>query len=175
MKNHEISATLKMRAFVMAKEPKVQRDASLLLEVIEFTLASEKYCVPSRYVREVYPLKEFTPLPGVPSYILGIVNIRGQILPLVDLKKFFNFPLKGIGELNKVIVIQDDRMEFGILADEVIGTNAIYKDDILPVPHTVSGIGEKYLEGVTKEQLIILDFEALLSDKNIFVNDQVNL
>jgi len=173
MKNKEISDKLKMRALAMAKEPEKQRDASSILEVIEFTLASEKYGVPSKYVREVFPLKEFTPLPGVPSYILGIVNIRGQILPLVDLKKFFDFPLKGIGELNKVIVIQDDRMEFGILADEVIGTKAVYREDILPVPNTVSGIGEKYLEGVTKERLIILDLEALLSDKNILANDQV--
>jgi len=171
--NKETLSTLKLRAVAMAIEPEKQRDKSTILELIEFALASEKYGIETQYVREIYPLKDFTPLPGVPSYILGIINVRGQIIPLVDLKKFFNFPAKGIGELNKVIIIQDERIEFGILADEIIGTKAIFTEDILPVPQTVSGIGEKYMKGVTKDHLILMDLETMLSDKNLVVNEEV--
>jgi purine-binding chemotaxis protein CheW len=169
----EIRASLKMRADAMAKEPEQKRETSAIIEIIEFTLASEVYGIESAYVREVYPLKDFTPLPGVPFFIPGIVNVRGQILPVVDLKKFFNLPEKGLGELNKVIIIRNNLMEFGILADAVNGTKAIYMEDILPAPLTVTGIGEKHLIGVTKDQLIILSAENLLADKNIVVNDEV--
>jgi purine-binding chemotaxis protein CheW len=121
----------------------------------------------------VYQLIDFTALPGVPAFILGIINVRGRILTVVDLKKFFNLPAGGLGELNKVIILHDERMEFGILADEVNGTKLIYMEDVLHVPPTITGIGEKYLKGVTKERLILLSAEILLSDKTIVVNEYV--
>jgi len=170
----EIRSLLKMRAVAMAKEPEPKRDAGSVIEVIEFTLASETYGIESAFVREVYPLKEFTPLPGVPSFILGIVNVHGQILPVVDLKKFFNLQEKGLGELNKMIILSDGLMEFGILADTVNGTKVICIEDVLPVPPTVTGIGEDYLKGVTKDRLILLSAEKLLEDKTIIVNEEVN-
>ena len=162
-----------MRAAAIAKEPEQKSGNSDSYEIIKFTLASENYGVESVFVREVYPLRDFTPLPGVPSFILGIINVRGQILPVVDLKKFFNLPEKGSGELNRVIIIRDEQMEFGILADTVIGTKVIYREEVLPVPPTITGIGEEYLNGVTKESLIVLNAEKLLSDKTIVVNEIV--
>lgn len=169
----EIRSRLKMRAIALAREPEQKRETSTTTEIIEFTLAGESYGIESAFVREVYPLKDFTPLPGVPSFIPGIVNVRGQILPVVDLKKFFNLPEKGLGELDKVIILRDERMEFGILTDAINGTKAIYNEDVLPVPATVTGIGEEYLKGVTKESLIVLNAEILLSDKNITIHEEV--
>ena len=169
----DIRSILKKRAIAIAAEPEKVRAASAITEIIEFTLATECYGIESSFVREVYPLKDFTPLPGVPSFILGIVNVRGQILPLVDLKKFFNLPENGLGQLNKVIILQNKLMEFGILADEIIGTKVIYNEDILSVPNNITGIGEKYIKGVTKERLILLSAENLLADKNIVVNEEV--
>ena len=169
----ETRALLNMRAIAMAIEPGQKRETSTVIEIIEFILAAESYGIESAFVREVYPLKDFTHLPGVPSFILGIVNVRGQILPVVDLKKFFNLPEKGLGELNKVIILRDEQMEFGILADEVIGTKVIDKEEVLSVPSTITGIGEKYLKGVTKDRLIILSAENLLSDKTMVVNEEV--
>ena len=169
----EIRAKLKERARVMALEPEEKKAASAIVELISFALVTETYGIESAFVREVYPLKDFTPLPGVPSYILGIINIRGQILPVVDLKKFFNLPEKGLGELNKVIILSNGQMEFGILADVVHGTQSIELEDIQVVPPTVSGIGEKYLKGVTKEYIVVLDAESMLNDEKIIVNDRV--
>jgi len=171
--NKEIQTLLHNRTLAMAIEPMQKRESSTIMEIVEFVLAGEKYGIESAWVREVYPLKDFTPLPGVPACILGIVNVRGQIIPIVDLKRFFNLNEKGIGELNKLIIIRNDTMEFGILADVVCGTKQIYKEDILPVPTTITSIGEEYLKGVTADQLIILSAEILLSDKNIIVNEEV--
>ena len=169
----ETQNILKQRAINMAVEPEQERDASTIIKVIEFTMGNERYGIESAYVREVYKFGDFTPLPGVPSFILGIVNIHGQIVPVVNLKKFFNIPEKGLGELNKLIIIYNDQMEFGVLSDEVNGTKTIYIEDLLPVPVMVSDIGEKYLKGITKESLIILSAENLLSDKNMVVNEEV--
>jgi purine-binding chemotaxis protein CheW len=169
----EIRTMLKNRAIEMAQEPEQKRAASATIGVITFTLAAETYGIESDFVREVYLLRDFTPLPGVPPYIFGIINVRGQILPVVDLKKFFNLPEKGLGELNKVIILCNSQMEFGILADVVQGTQEIELEDILVVPPTVSGIGEEYLKGVTKESLIVLNAEKLLTDKSIVVNEEV--
>lgn len=170
----EIRDLLKMRAVVMAKEPEEIKEASTLIEIISFTLAAKTYGIESAFIREVYQMKDFTPLPGVPSYILGLINVRGQILTVINLKKFFNLTEQGLGELNKVIILRDDQMEFGILADVVHGIQAIALDEIKVVPPTVSGIGEEYLKGVTKDSLILLNAGKLLTDKNIIVNNEVS-
>jgi purine-binding chemotaxis protein CheW len=169
----EIRTRLKNRAIAMAQEPEQKREISTITEIIGFILAAECYGIESAFVREVYSLKDYTPLPGLPPYIFGIINVRGQILPVIDLKKFFNLPEKGLGELNKVIILRNDQMEFGILADIVNGTQAIAVEDILVAPPTITGIGEEYLKGVTKESLIILNAERLLSDKSIVVNNEL--
>lgn len=171
--NKEISAKLKERAVVMAVEAEQTREVPSI-EVITFTLASEEYCIETSFVKEVCPLKDFTPLPGVPKYVLGIINLRGQIIPVIDLKKFFNFPEKGLGELNKVIVLHNEQMEFGLLTDVVNGIKNVPLEDILTVPPTVTGIGEEYLKGVTTENLIVLNAEILLSDERIVVYDDAN-
>ena len=170
----EIHTILKNRAIALAQEPEQKRAASSTIGVIAFTLAAETYAVESAFVREVYPLRDFTALPGVPPYIFGIINVRGQIIPVVDLKKFFNLPEKGLGDLNRVIILYDNQMEFGILADVVNGTQVIEPEDILTVPATVTGIGEEYLKGVTKDRLIVLNAERLLSDKSIVANEEAN-
>jgi purine-binding chemotaxis protein CheW len=169
----EIHTILKNRAIAMAQEPEQKKVASAVIEVITFTLADETYGIESAFVREVYLLRDFTPLPGVPPYIFGIINVRGQILPIIDIKKFFNLPGKGLSEMNKVIILSNGHMEFGIMADIVNGTQAIELEDILAVPPTVSGIGEKYLKGVTKEHIMVLEAESILNDEKIIVNEQV--
>jgi purine-binding chemotaxis protein CheW len=167
----EIRSLLKSRAAALASNPLQTVDNLAKTEVLEFTLGTENYAVESAFVTDVYPLKDFTSLPGVPEYILGIVNVHGKITTVVDLKKYFTLPQKGIGELNKVIILSNDLMEFGILADEVLGTKIIHIEDILPVPPPVAVIGEKYLKGATKGQLIILSAENLLSDKNMIIDE----
>lgn len=166
----EIRTLLKNRARELAKEPEKKEMNSDITEIIEFTLASERYGIESGFVKEVYPIHDFTPLPGVPSFIYGIINVRGRIIAIVDLRKFFNLPDKGLGELNKVVLIHNKRMEFGILTDTVQGIREIFLEDILPVPPTITGIGEEYLKGITKNKIILLNGENILNDEKLFVH-----
>lgn len=163
---------LKARAAALAKNPE-KKEASEYIEVVEFLLASERYCIQSGYVSEVYPLKELTPVPCTPKFVAGIINARGKIISVIDIKKFFELPEKGISDLNKVIIIHNRVMEFGILADAVFGAGRIPLRDIQPSLPTLTGIRAGYLRGLTKEGLVVLDAEKILSDKKIVIHEEV--
>lgn len=165
-------AILKTRSRTLAQEPQSDAAPQQMLEIVEFRLATETYGIGAAFVREIHPLQEFTPLPGAPPFVLGIVNVRGQILSVVDLKKIFSLPEKGLGALNKLIILRDDRMEFGILADAILGARAIPKETIQAPPPTVAGIGAEYLLGVTGERVIILDAEKILGYEKLVVHQE---
>lgn len=169
-----IQRILKARALALAQEPASAETADERIEIVEFMLAHERYAIESHYVREVYPLENLTPLPCTPGFVLGIVNVRGEILSVIDIKKFFDLPEKGLTDLNKVIVLQSDNMLFGILADAIVGVRHIPMTDIQPSLPTLTGVREEYLKGVTPERLVILDASRLLMDAGIVVREQVS-
>ncbi len=162
---------LRARADLLARQPG-EKQAGDTLEVVEFMLADERYGLESDCVREVYPLKDYTPLPCTPPFVLGLLNVRGRIISVIDIGKFFDMPGKGISDLNKVIIIHDHTMEFGILADSIIGVRDIAVGDIQPPLPTLTGIREEYLRGVTGERTVILNARKLLADKNIIVHEE---
>ena len=104
---------LKARARKLAQDNEKEKPAGESIEVVEFLLAYETYGIESSYVREICPLKDLTPVPCTPPFVLGIINVRGEIVSVIDMKKFFDLPEKGLTDLNKVLVLKNDRMEFG--------------------------------------------------------------
>jgi len=144
------------------------------VEVVEFLLAHENYAVESRYVQEISPLKELTALPGTPPFILGIINFRGHILTVIDLRYFFNLPQKGLTGLNKVIIVQASETKIGILADTIHGIKSIPVNELQPPLPAMTGIRGEYIKGLTGERLAVLDLEKLLSDKRIIVHEEVD-
>ncbi len=166
--SEEKKKILNARAKEQAKEPDAA-EAGKTIEVVEFLLADENYGIESACIREVYPLTDLTPLPCTPAFVLGIINVRGQILSVIDMKKFFELPEKGITELNKVIILSSDHMIFGVLADAVLGTKSIPITEIQPPLPTLTDIRAEYLKGVTNKPLIILDARKILMDEKIVV------
>lgn len=143
------------------------------IEVVEFALAQERYAIESRFVRDIYPLEHLTPLPCTPTFVLGIVNLRGEILSVIDIKKFFDLPGKGLTDLDKVMVLECGGMRFGILADAIAGTRRIAVSDIQLSLPTITDGRKKYSRGVTAERTVILDAEGLLNDQDIVVQEQI--
>ena len=170
----ERRSILKARARALAHEPQRVAAAQEFLEIIEFRLATETYGIEAAFVRDVLPLKDFTPLPGAPSFVLGVINARGEIISVVDLKKFFNLPQNGMGQLNKVVILRNEQMEFGILADDILGVRSIALETIQASPPTVTGIGASYVRGVTAERVIVLDGEKILGDEQIIVHQEAD-
>lgn len=166
--------TLKERAARLA-EPTAAPRAGACVDVVEFILASERYAVESAFIREICPLHELTNVPCAPAFVLGIINVRGQILSVIDIKKFFALPEKGITDLNKVIILSLGGMEFGLIADAIAGVKHINEAGIGAALPTITGIGAQYIKGVTEERLVIIDAEKLLTDKGIIVEQSVEL
>ncbi len=162
---------LKARAQALAQAPE-QVAATECLEVVTFLLAYETYGIETAYVREVYPLKDLTPLPCTPPFVAGIVNVRGQVISVIDIKKFFDLPEKGLTDLNKVIILSDGVMEYGILADAVLDVRSIPRQQIQPSLPTLTGIREQYLRGITADRLIVLDAYSLLTSRSIVVHEE---
>ena len=168
----ETTRILKARAQALAREPGDARDAEAL-EIVEFMLAHERYGVETAFVSAIHPLTNLTPLPCTPAFVPGIVNLRGEIVSVIDLKKFFDLPEQGLTDLNKVIVLQSDAMRFSLLADVVLGVRRVPVAEIQAALPTLTGIREQYLKGVTSERTIILDAAKLLADGKIVVQEQV--
>jgi purine-binding chemotaxis protein CheW len=164
---------LKSRARVLARPLGNQQAGEATIEVVEFRLAHERYAIEQGAVREVYPLKDLTPLPCTPAFVPGIMNLRGQILPVIDIKKFFDIPEIGITDLHQVIIVHGGEIELGILADAVAGVRSIALSAIQRSLPTLTGIREEYLKGVTNEAVVILDITKILTDPKLTVMDEV--
>jgi purine-binding chemotaxis protein CheW len=157
------------RARALARPP-AQSQQTDAIAVMTFALGAERYAIQTEYAREVVRLAEFSPVPGAPDFVLGVTNLRGEVLCLVDLRTFFDVPSQGFTDLSRIVVVGIETAEFGILVDEAFEMAALRPTDIVPPPESVAGIGREYLLGVTREALIVLDGAALLRDPRLFVN-----
>jgi purine-binding chemotaxis protein CheW len=170
----DITRILRERAARLARPEAPAVTPADTLELLEFGLAGERYAVETRFVSEVHALRDLTPLPGTPAFIRGIVNLRGRILPVYDLKKFFGLPEQGLTDLHRIIVADGGDFEIGLLADVVTGVCEISPAALSPPLPTLSAIAAEYLRGVSEDRLAVLDLARLLSDPRIVVNDGEN-
>ena len=166
-------AILRARARALARPPHDGAVATESLELLEFRLAQESYALETRHVSEVVPLKDLTPVPCTPPFILGVVNVRGRITPVIDLKKFFDLPEQGLSDMHRVILVRNDDLEFGLLADAISGVRPLALDSLQASLPTLTGIRIDYLKGVTADRVVVLDLDRILADPRIIVHEEV--
>jgi purine-binding chemotaxis protein CheW len=165
---------LRTRARELARVPDADGTGKERLGIVVFRLADELYAVESQYVREVIPLKGLTSVPCTPPFVLGILNVRGEILSVLDFKKFFELPDTAITDDSKIVIVQSETMEFGVLADEVLGAQFMAVDAFKPALMTLAGVRGDYVKGVTQDQLVLLDGHIILNDKRLVVAEEVS-
>lgn len=154
------------RQWACAEQAEAAQDQ---LEVLTFSLSNELYAIGSEHVAQVLPLHQYTPLPGTPAYVLGIVNVRGRIVSVLDLRVLFELPIGGLAERSFLLVLHSAQMEFGLLIDRVLGVAQIHREALQSGPANLSGVRANYLLGVTSEQCTVLDGARLLGDPNLRV------
>lgn len=162
-------ALMDERARALARPATEARPPGEVLELLTFALGRERYAIETRFVREVTRLVDFTPVPGAPEFLLGITNLRGQVLAVVDLRKFLGVAEKGLTDLSRVVVLGTQEDEIGVLADAVHAIERLPAVEALDAPESVAGIGREYLRGVTRDALVILDGGVLLGDARLAV------
>lgn len=164
---------LKERARALSQPIESTTEAGGMLEVVEFELAGEYYAFPLRQVREVCRLRELTPVPCTPAFILGIINLRGEILTIIDLKPGFELPANTTSDLNKILILHGEGMQLGVLADAIEGVRKIQPDELQPALPTLTGHRADYLHGITHDRVVVLDAAKLLTNPRLLVNEEI--
>ena len=164
---------LETRAQLLAQplpEPAAAEDA---IELLVFSRAGATYAVDAAYVLEVVPVTEPTPVPWVPPAVLGVINHRGRIIPVVDVARLESSQVEGAveGEYAVVAVVEDAR--FGISADEVSGIAQVEKRDVRSRIEHGAERPDSVIRGLTADMAAILDVEALAHDPRVETNDEV--
>lgn len=160
------------RALALAREQGGDRDLGERVDLTVFLLGSERFAFESHLIREVVACRGYTPLPCVPPFVAGIMNLRGRILSLLDLRRLLELPDQGMGE-GVVLVLSHGGMEFGILAARIEGNASIPLSRLQEEFPALGREGGRYLRGVTPERLVVLDALKLLNDPALVVNEEI--
>ncbi len=144
------------------------------MSLVTFKISDEIYGINIMEVREIIRYTEITPIPNSPDFVDGVITIRGEIIPIVDLGKRFHFEPVSFTEdeelLRGVIVIIVEDMTIGILIDQVNRVITINSSVIQPPPQMISGIGSEYIQGVVKLEenlLVILNINKLFNKREL--------
>lgn len=157
---------LKKRAQELAQPLSIKKHSEQQIELLEFELNQEHYGIQTIFIQEVYPLQEWTELPGTPDYILGIFNVRRRIVPLIDLRALFNISRDKPSnkESHQVIILQQEETQLAILTNNILGIRYINPEELQPTHQIVTDGNEAYIKGITHDQLIIINAEYLLKN-----------
>lgn len=169
---HCTNEILNQRALDVAQRTIAAPPAESLIPVVGFVLFPEHYAVEVLYVKEVLKLHDITPLPGTPPFVAGVVNYRGSILSVLNLKTLFGLTGRGLTELNKIVVLRHDDMEFGVLADSITGNHSLQADQLAPPPLHTDFAGLGFLKGTTPDGTILLDAYQMLKSNKLIVNQK---
>lgn len=162
------------RARRLALAAERQEAAVDALEVLPFRLGREHYAIETRYAREVVRLTGFTAIPGMENFLLGVANLRGEIVPVFDLMLFFGFASQGLTDRSRVIVVGIEDVEFGIIADSVQAVSRIPVEAIVADAAFEGKHGGECVRGVTRDAMIVLDGAALLKDRRLFIGAPID-
>jgi len=146
------------------------KDAELL-QLVTFNIAEEEFGVDILSVQEIIRLMQITTVPRAPACIEGVINLRGKVIPVIDMRKRFNLPAVERDSHTRIIVMEFGSSKIvGFLVDAVSEVLRIPASTVESAPAVVSGVGSEYIKGVGKlddRLLILLDLDRLLEGMNI--------
>lgn len=141
------------------------------MQVVVFKLGTDEYCVPVSQAREIQTYSIPTRIPNTPEFVEGIINLRGQIIPILDLKKRFGSGATEINAATKIIIIDMEGELLGILVDSVSEVLKIPQNRFEPPPSAVkTSINNNYISGIGKlnnRLLILIDLGKVLNEEEI--------
>ncbi|MGC4081228.1 MAG: chemotaxis protein CheW [Vicinamibacterales bacterium] len=142
---------------------------------LTFALAQEEYGVPVLKVREIIKMMDITGVPQVPAHVKGVINLRGKVIPIVDLRLKFNLPTQDYTERTCIIVVEVElqarRVMLGMIVDYVSEVLNISADEIEPMPDFGERVDTEYMHGVAKIKgtvKLLLDLDKVLSTDSMF-------
>lgn len=140
------------------------------LQIVCFKIGNEEYGIDILQVQEILKLPKVTKLPKSKTYIMGVIDLRGKVLPIVDLSKRFNIDSNKLTENSRAIVVNISGKKVGLGIDSVSHVIKVNSGDIEPPPPVVRGISGKYIVGIAKIEegfVVILDISQLFSAEEL--------
>ncbi len=150
----------------MQKEMKSQTEE--LLQLVSFNIGQEEFGLGIQSIQEINRMVDITRVPNSPEFVSGVINLRGKVIPIINLRKRFGFPPKESDRNTRIIVVELGTMVVGFVVDAVSEVLRIPKNITEPPPPIVAGIGSEYITAVAKLEnrlLILLDLERILLEK----------
>lgn len=142
-------------------------------QLVVFELANEHYGVDIAMVEGIIKMQQITAVPHAPSYVEGVTNLRGAVLPVIDLRKRFNLPLEDTTKDSRIIHIAIDNVKVGMIVDAVSEVLRVPEEAIEPTPPIVTTVDSAFITGIAKidnRLVILLDLGKVLS-----INEQEKL
>jgi len=152
----------------MSEQTKTDTDP--ILQWVTYQLADETYGINVMQVQEVLRLTEIAPVPGAPDYVLGIVNLRGNVVTVIDTRRRFNLPPHTTDDASRIIIAEVSGKVIGMLVDNVSEVVYLHQSEIDTAPNVSSEDSSRFIQGVCsrdKALLILVDVNKLLSDDEV--------
>lgn len=139
----------------------------MLNQIVIFKLKNEEFCVDIMQVLEIIRMQNITKVPDVPDFVEGIINLRGTVIPIIDLKKRLKLKLVDYNDDTRIIIIKIGNKSVGFIVDSVTEVLHVDNDSIKEAPDFIAGIGKEYIESVVSydDRLIInLNLNRVLTE-----------
>ena len=150
----------------MADPGKEDREVQLVI----FQLGKEEFAVEVTQVREIIRMQDITRMPKAPSFVEGIINLRGQIIAVLDLAQRLNLEAAERGSETRIIVVEAGDIKVGMIVDSVSEVMRINEDEVEPSPALAADVEAVYLKGVVKQEnrlIILLDLSRILATEEM--------
>ena len=167
----EIARILQARAQSLAQVPP-EEGSGATAQVVVFTLGQQVYAIEALHVENIHPLEGLTPIPCTPDFVAGVVNLRGRIVPVVDLQRFMGLDKTTSDENTQVIALNVGGLEMGLLANDVRSVGALALDQLGPALPTTTQVASEYTRGVTPDMIVLLDIVAIAHDRRMIVHEE---
>jgi purine-binding chemotaxis protein CheW len=151
------------------KHDKLHGDDNLL-QLVSFKIGSEEFGVDILEVQEINRMVDITKVPQAAHYVEGVINLRGKVIPIIDLRKRFNMEVKEADKNTRIVVVDIDGSIMGMVVDSVSEVLRLPADTIEPAPEIVMGIDSEYIKGVAKLEdrlLIFLDLSKVVDARTV--------
>jgi purine-binding chemotaxis protein CheW len=139
-----------------------------VIQLVTFRLKDETYGINVMQVQEVLRVTEIAPVPGAPSYVLGIVNLRGNVVTVIDTRTRFGLPMTELDDSSRIVIIESEQQVVGILVDSVAEVVELRQSEIDSAPNVGNDESSRYIQGVASRDddlLIVVDLNKLLTDE----------
>lgn len=146
----------------------VESPADAILQCVTFRLEEETYGINVMQVQEVLRITEIAPVPGAPDYVLGIINLRGNVVTVLDTRKRFGLSSKEVDDASRIVIIESGEYVVGILVDSVAEVVYFRESEVESAPNVGNDDSSRYIQGVISRDdglLIVVDLNKLLTDE----------